>query len=170
MIALYPGAFKPPHRGHFEIVQRLLDGTIKGKLYGLDNYKQAGSNVLDKNFDKVEKVDKVVIFIGGNDRNGINKEQSAAIWEIYKKYIPNIEVITKEGNPMTLARDYAAENKDEQFYAVTGIREKDDLRDLGRISAFKKTPNVKGLSVTSNDSNKIRATNFRKAMLSGNLD
>ena len=170
MIALYPGAFKPPHRGHFEIVQRLLDGTIKGKLYGLDNYKQAGSNVLDKNFDKVEKVDKVVIFIGDNDRNGINKEQSAAIWEIYKKYIPNIEVITKEGNPMTLARDYAAENKDEQFYAVTGIREKDDLRDLGRISAFKKTPNVKGLSVTSNDSNKIRATNFRKAILSGNLD
>ena len=73
MIALYPGAFKPPHRGQFEIVQRLLDGTIKGKLYGLDNYKQAGDNVLDKRFDKIEKVDKVVIFIGGKERKGWSK-------------------------------------------------------------------------------------------------
>jgi hypothetical protein len=170
MIALYPGAFKPPHRGHFEIAQRLLDGSIKGKLYGLDNYKQAGDNVLDKRFDKIEKVDKVVIFIGGNERNGINKEQSATIWNIYKKYLPNIEIVTEEGNPMTLARDYAALHNDEEFYAVAGIREKDDLRDLGRISAFKKTPNVRGLSVTSNDSNNVRATNFRKAILSGNLD
>lgn len=170
MIALYPGAFKPPHRGHFEIAQRLLNGSINGKLYGLDNYKQAGGNVLDKRFDKVEKVDKVVVFIGGNERNGINKEQSAAIWNIYKKYIPNIEIVTEEGNPMTLARNYAALHNNEEFYAVVGIREKDDLKDLGRISAFKKTPNVRGLSVTSNDSNDVRATNFRKAILSGNLD
>ena len=71
---------------------------------------------------------------------------------------------------MTLARNYAALHNNEEFYAVVGIREKDDLKDLGRISAFKKTPNVRGLSVTSNDSNDVRATNFRKAILSGNLD
>ena len=31
--ALYPGAYKPPHRGHFEVVKRLLNGSHKGKVY-----------------------------------------------------------------------------------------------------------------------------------------
>ena len=32
-IALYPGGFKPPHRGHFEVVKQLLNNTHDGKLY-----------------------------------------------------------------------------------------------------------------------------------------
>ena len=32
MIALYPGAFKPPHRGHFEVVKSLLQGNHGGKV------------------------------------------------------------------------------------------------------------------------------------------
>ena len=31
--ALYPGGFKPPHRGHFEVVKKLLSGTHNGKVY-----------------------------------------------------------------------------------------------------------------------------------------
>ena len=68
------------------------------------------------------------------------------------------------------ARDYAANNPNEEFYAVTGVRGEEDFVDLRRISTFKKTPNVKGLAVTSKESREIRATNFRKAILSGNLD
>jgi len=169
MIALYPGAYKPPHKGHFEIVELLLNG-IQGKVYGLDNYKDAGPAVTKKDFDGIFKADKVVIFIGGNERNGINQKQSEAIWNIYKKYLPNVEIIASQKNPMVEARDYAAEYPNEEFFAVTGVRSEEDYIDLRRISTFKKTPNVKGLSVTSKLSSGIRATNFRKAILSGNLD
>ena len=41
-IAIFPGAFKPPHRGHFEVVKKLLT-IYKKTIYicGLDgDYKQ----------------------------------------------------------------------------------------------------------------------------------
>ena len=169
MIALYPGAYKPPHRGHFEIASSLLNG-MQGRVYSIDNYKDAGPSALSKDSDSSIKVDKVVVFIGAGERNGINQSQSEAIWKIYQKYIPNLEIVTSEKNPMLDARDYAANNPNEEFYAVTGVRGEEDFVDLRRISTFKKTPNVKGLAVTSKESREIRATNFRKAILSGNLD
>ena len=169
MIALYPGAYKPPHRGHFEIATSLLSG-MQGRVYSIDDFRDAGPSTLNKDSDSSIKVDKVVVFIGAGERNGINQAQSEAIWKIYQKYIPNLEIITSEKNPMLDARDYAANNPDEEFYAVTGVRGEEDFVDLRRISTFKKTPNVKGLAVTSKESREIRATNFRKAILSGNLD
>ena len=169
MIALYPGAYKPPHSGHFEIASSLLKG-MQGRVYSIDNYKDAGPSALSKDSDTSVKVDKVVVFIGAGERNGITQAQSEAIWKIYQKYIPNLEIVTSVKNPMIEARDYAAANPNEEFYAITGIRGEEDFVDLRRISTFKKTPNVKGLAVTSKDNSKVRATNFRKAILSGNLD
>ena len=169
MIALYPGAYKPPHKGHFEIASGLLKG-IEGRVYSIDDYKDAGPSALSNDSNTSVKVDKVVIFIGAGERNGINQSQSEEIWKIYKKYIPNLEIIISEKNPMLDARDYAANNPNEEFYAVTGVRGEEDFVDLRRISTFKKTPNVKGLAVTSKESKEVRATNFRKAILSGNLD
>ena len=169
MIALYPGAYKPPHRGHFEIASSLLSG-MQGRVYSIDDFKDAGPSTLSNDSDSSIKVDRVIIFIGAGERNGINQAQSEAIWKIYQKYIPNLEIITSEKNPMLDARDFAANNPDEEFYAVTGVRGEEDFVDLRRISTFKKTPNVKGLAVTSKESREIRATNFRKAILSGNLD
>ncbi len=169
MIALYPGAYKPPHRGHFEIASSLLSG-MQGRVYSIDDFKDAGPSTLSNDSDSSIKVDNVIIFIGAGERNGINQAQSEAIWKIYQKYIPTFEIITSEKNPMLDARDVAANNPDEEFYAVTGVRGEEDFVDLRRISTFKKTPNVKGLAVTSKESKEIRATNFRKAILSGNLD
>ena len=37
MIALYPGAYKPPHRGHFNVVKSLLDNSYNGSVYDKDN-------------------------------------------------------------------------------------------------------------------------------------
>ena len=169
MIALYPGAYKPPHSGHFEIASSLLKG-MQGRVYSIDNYKDAGPSALSKDSDTSVKVDKVVVFIGAGERNGITQAQSEAIWKIYQKYISNLEIVTSVKNPMIEARDYAAANPNEEFYAITGIRGEEDFVDLRRISTFKKTPNVKGLAVTSKDNSEVRATNFRKAILSGNLD
>ena len=54
MIALYPGAFKPPHRGHFEVVKSLLNGTHGGKVYDIDSYAEAGIGALKGEQDKVQ--------------------------------------------------------------------------------------------------------------------
>ncbi len=122
MIALYPGAFKPPHRGHFEVVKRLLNGSHGGKVYDIDSYAEAGVSVLQGKGDTLEPINKVLVFIGGGERNGITKEESMAVWEIYAKYLPGLKVMDGEKNPMFAAKDYAKAKSNDNFYAITGIR------------------------------------------------
>ena len=169
--ALYPGAYKPPHKGHFNVAKTLLDGTHQGRLYDIDDYKQAGIASLDGENSQVDRIDKVVVFIGGGIRNGIDQAKAKLIWDMYAKALPGqVEVIAPEGNPMMAAKDYAKANPNEKFYAVTGIRSEDDLIDLRRITTFKNRENVEGLIVPSRSTGSTRATNFRKALLSGELD
>jgi len=168
-IALYPGAYKPPHRGHFEVVKKLLNGSHKGKVYNLSNYKEVGVDALREDDTVVEPIRKVVVFIGGGERNGLTAKEAKAVWDIYAKHLSGVEVIIGEKNPMMAAKEYAKANPDEHFYAVTGIRGEEDLGDLRRISTFKNRPNVEGLLVGGDEGN-TRATDFRKALLSGNLD
>ena len=167
--ALYPGAYKPPHRGHFEVVKKLLNGSHKGKVYNLSNYKEVGIDALREDDTVVEPIRKVVVFIGGGERNGLTAKEAKAVWDIYAKHLPGVEVIIGEKNPMMAAKEYAKANPDEHFYAVTGIRSEEDLGDLRRISSFKNRPNVEGL-IVGGDEGGTRATDFRKALLSGNLD
>lgn len=168
MIALYPGAFKPPHRGHFEVVKRLLNGTHRGEVYDIEDYQNAGLKALSPEESKAQKIDKVIIFIGGAERNGLTANDAKKVWDIYKKHLPNVEVIIGDKNPMFSAKDYAKANPNDSFYAITGVRGEEDFKDLKRITTFVNRPNVVGLAVGGPDAQ--RATNFRKALLSGNLD
>ena len=168
MIALYPGAFKPPHRGHFEVVKRLLNGTHNGEIYDIEDYQDAGLKALSPEESKTKKIDKVIIFIGGAERNGLTAGDAKKVWDIYNKHLPNVEVIIGDKNPMFSAKDYAKANPNDSFYAITGVRGEEDFKDLKRITTFVNRPNVVGLAVGGPDAQ--RATNFRKALLSGNLD
>ena len=170
MIALYPGAFKPPHRGHFEVVKRLLNGNHGGKVYDIDSYAEAGTSVLQGTGDQLDKIEKVLVFIGGGSRNGITKEESIAVWNIYAKYLPGLVVMDGEKNPMFAAKDYAKANESDKFYAITGIRAEEDLPDLKRVTTFKNRENVQGLVIPAGTDSNVRATDFRNAILSGNLD
>ena len=163
-VALYPGAFKPPHRGHFEVVKRLLKGTHSGKPYTLDNYKDIGNDALNE--IKAEPITKVIIFIGGKERNGITPDDSRRIWEIYKKYLKNIEIYSEVPNPMQNASAYAKKRPEQDFYAITGIRSEEDIVDLRRLSSFKNRENVEGLMISGAGSE--RASDLRKYLLSGN--
>ena len=170
MIALYPGAFKPPHRGHFEVVKSLLNGKHGGKVYDIDSYADAGSSALKGEADKLKSINKVLVFIGGGERNGITKEESMAVWKVYAKYLPGLEIKDGEKNPMLAAKDYAKANSQDSFYAITGVRTEEDVNDLKRITTFKNRENVEGLVIPSASGSAVRATDFRKAILSGNLD
>ena len=170
MIALYPGAFKPPHRGHFEVVKRLLKGNHGGHVYSIDNYQDVGTKALSGKEGKVEKINKVIVFPGGGERNGITKGEAIAIWKMYAKYLPGLVVEDGQKNPMFAAKDYAKANGNDKFYAITGVRDKSDFSDLKRITTFKNTPHVEGLMITSTPDANVRASDLRKAALEGNLD
>lgn len=169
-IALYPGAFKPPHKGHFEVVKKLLDGSYNGQVYDIDDYQEKGASVLKQDKTSKPSIDKVVVFPGGGERNGITKEEAHEIWEIYSKYIPGIVIEDGQKNPMFAAKDYAKANPKEEFYAVTGIRGEDDLVDLKRVTTFKNVPNAKGLAISDPSTQDVRATNLRTIALKGSLD
>lgn len=170
MIALYPGAFKPPHRGHFNVVKSLLDGSYNGTVYTKDDYQDKASSLFQGNSNDKPKIDKVIIFIGGGERNGIDKQEATAIWEIYSKHLGSVEIVDGQKNPMFAAKDYARENPNEEFVAVTGIRGEKDFVDLKRVTTFNNVDNVQGLALASKPGSGIRATDFRNNILSGNLD
>ena len=170
MIALYPGAFKPPHRGHFNVVKSLLDGSYNGTIYNKDNYKEKASSLFGINSSQKPKIDKVIILIGGGERNGIDKQEATTIWEVYAKHLGNVEIVDGQKNPMFAAKDYARENSNEEFVAVTGIRGEEDFVDLRRITTFNNVDNVQGLALASAPGSGVRATDFRNSILAGNLD
>ena len=170
MIALYPGAFKPPHRGHFNVVKSLLNGSYNGTVYNKDDAEEKGKALFQaKKVDK-PKINQVVIFVGGSERNGIDKQEAIKIWEVYLEHLPNAIVVDGQKNPMFAAKDYARENPNEEFVAVTGIRALNDLPDLKRVTTFNNVDNVQGLALASAPGAGIRATDFRKNILAGNLD
>jgi hypothetical protein len=73
---LYPGAFKPPTRGHFEAAQYLASQT----------------NII-----------KVYVIISSVEKHGISAKDSLFIWREYLKDDPNpkIEIeLSQEGSPM----------------------------------------------------------------------
>ena len=170
MIALYPGAFKPPHRGHFNVVKSLLDGSYNGTVYDKDNYQDKASSLFKGQSNDKPNIDKVVVFIGGGERNGITKAEATAVWEIYAKHLGNVEIVDGQKNPMFAAKDYARENPNDEFVAVTGIRGEEDFVDLRRVTTFNNVDNVQGLALASKPGSGVRATDFRKSILAGNLD
>lgn len=170
-VVLYPGAFKPPHRGHFELVKALLKGSAQARVYSLDNQQDASDKLLQGKGEKIDPITRVIIYIGSSVRNGIDKDDSKAIWDIYKKYLPgNVDIIVADANPMLAARSHAKNRPTEKFYAVTGFRSSEDFQDLKRISAFKDLDNVQGLVVSGGENSNVRATSFRDAILNGSLD
>jgi hypothetical protein len=170
MIALYPGAYKPPHRGHFNVVKSLLDNSYNGSVYTKDNYKEKGSSLLSGEANKKPSIEKVIVFVGSGERNGITKEESMSIWNIYAKYLGSVEILDGGNNPMFAAKDYAQANPDQDFVSVTGIRGDKDFVDLRRVTTYKNAPNVQGLALAAAPGSGVRATDFRNSILAGNLD
>ena len=98
-IALLPGGFKPPTKGHFNAMKYLLDDADRG-----------------------------VVFIGGKEREGITPEHSEQIWNIYSKYIDkNIEVIHVP-NPVKAVYDFADANLDKTLLVGAGEKDEDVKR------------------------------------------
>jgi cytidyltransferase-like protein len=91
-IALFPGAFKPPHKGHFDVVNQLLD-----------------------------KADEVVILVSPKTREGIDADESVKVWDLYKTLLNgNVEVKLSEESPIREVYNVVKDNPDTNFILAAG--------------------------------------------------
>jgi hypothetical protein len=143
-IALIPGGFKPPTIGHFALVDEVA---------------------------KNPEVSKVIVLIGHKIRDGVTKEESQAIWDIYKKYLPsNVEIqIADNVSPISDVGSLIKNNPDTMYYPVVGIRGEMDLGDLKRFDSMEgKYENFKPIVIRSDEGeNRISGTNTRAALIGG---
>jgi hypothetical protein len=86
VLAVVPGAFKPPHRGHVAMVA-----------------EYAG------------EADEVIVLVSPVEREGITADQSIALWKIYLEELPydNIKVMRSPVNSPVLAAYQFVENPDD---------------------------------------------------------
>jgi phosphopantetheine adenylyltransferase len=143
-IALVPGGFKPPTIGHFALVDEVA---------------------------KNPEVSKVIVLIGHKTRDGVTKEESKTIWDIYKKYLPsNVEIkIADNSSPISDVGSLIKNNPDTMYYPVVGIRGEMDLGDLKRFDSMKgKYENFKPIVIRSEEGeDRISGTNTRAALIGG---
>lgn len=142
IIGLYGGGFKPPHKGHYEVLKKLLG-----------------------------KVDKAIVFIGSGLREGIpiNQDQSEEIWKIYidASGWGNRVELRKVQSPIS-AIYKLIENPELQDYqyriAKSGEGKEEDQKWKYFIKNQAKFPNVKLLTVpvvVDRDSEKLSASDLR---------
>lgn len=110
-IAVLPGGFKPPTRGHFAALENLLQSADKG-----------------------------VVFIGNSPRDGIDQEMSYEIWNIYVPYFSKPVRIEKGISPVTDTYKLTEENKDVNFIVGVGPKKKKSDPPDKRYDSFKKNP------------------------------
>ena len=139
--AIYGGGFKPPTKGHFDLVKTTL-----------------------KDFPEI---DKFIIYVGGGVRDGIGQEQSLEIWGLYKEILGKKVEIIPSSAPIGDILRYAKTHPDDEVYFVIGYREgrQDDIEDISSRTkgVEEKYPNIK-IKVITTTNGDMSGTNARKSI------
>lgn len=169
-VALFPGAFKPPTKGHFLAVKELATNTFKAAKWDQDERGRITPGTL-KSGKADERVDRVQVIISNKPRNGISAKDSLKVWNIYKKYLPNnVDImISPDQDPIRTAIYMVKDNPETTFFSTVYLRTEKDFPDLSRIKTFEKYPNSKGLALKS-DLEGVRATDLRNAVITNSFD
>jgi len=117
--AIYGGGFKPPTKGHF--------------------------NVIEKAAEQNPEIDDIIIYVGGGERDGITQGESIQIWELYKKYLPIKTIVEPVKAPVGDILRYAKEHPEETVLWIIGARENnpEDFTDIAsRTRTIEKYPNL----------------------------
>jgi hypothetical protein len=151
IVGIFGGGFKPPTRGHLEVVEEALV--------------------------KYPEMDKLIILVGSGERDSISQKESLAIWEIYKNYLPNkVEIIpSPQGKPPIGAiYSYAKNHLDKKIYWILGAREgnEGDVKDiLQRTQSLRsgEYSNLETKQITTGG-DPVSGTKARNALLSRNKE
>ena len=127
-IGVFGGGFQPPTKGHFEVVKQALS---------------------------YPNLDEFNIYVGtGGGRSDITQDQSVAIWNIYKNYLPSIVNIIPSSNPITSIYSLAKDEPNAQIKWFLGSREgkEADFADFEKRtkSALGKT-NIEPINIITSD-------------------
>ncbi len=91
-IALYPGKFKPPHAGHFDVAKSLLG-----------------------------KADEIRVIISPVPVDGITPQQSKAVWDLYNSLLGGrLNIVIADVSPVKYVLDTIKNNPSDKFIAVFG--------------------------------------------------
>ena len=123
-IALFPGKFKPPHKGHFSVVKQLLN-----------------------------KADQVVVLISPKIHDGISPDESVAAWELYKDQLVDgdkVELRVSAVTPVKDVYDFVENNPELTVYAAYGKGEESRYKNLSKFPNAKifDAGNFGGLNAT----------------------
>jgi len=123
-IALFPGKFKPPHKGHFSVVKQLLN-----------------------------KADQVVVLISPKIHDGISPDESVAAWELYKDQLVDgdkVEIRVSAVTPVRDVYDFVENNPELIVYAAYGKGEESRYKNLSKFPNAKifDAGNFGGLNAT----------------------
>lgn len=102
---IIPGGYKPPHAGHYNMAIWLATNT---------------------------DADKIIIKIGSKARDGVTREESIKLWDLYKDSDPNpaskkLEILPSENpSPVTDAYEFIDKIAPEGSLVYLGLGEKDE--------------------------------------------
>ena len=78
--ALFPGKFKPPHGGHFNVAKSVLENP---------------------------GVDKLIVFVSPKVHEGITPQQAVDVWNIYRNYLPgDVDIRIADITPVRSVYEY----------------------------------------------------------------
>jgi cytidyltransferase-like protein len=141
IIGIYGGGFKPPTKGHFEVVQQAL-----------------------KQFPEM---DELIIYVGSGERDKVDQAESVLVWNIYKKYLPSKVSVESVKAPIGDILRYAKDHPEEKIYFILGAREGNEGDAADNEARTKnigeKYPNIEVKIITTPNMG-ISGTNARKAL------
>lgn len=141
---IYPGSFKPPHKGHFDVVR----------------------NLASRNYIK-----EVYVVISEKERDGITAQQSLKVWEIFLKAnpIPKVSIeISPYRSPVHYAYKFIEARPDEKVFYVAGGKE--SVHDKDYFISLQKRFGDKVLTITLAEELDISASYVRTVLKSGNYE
>ena len=119
-IGVFGGGFKPPTKGHMQVIKQAIDEN--------------------------PEMDEVIIYVGKGERDGVTQEDSVKVWNIYQRYLPfNVKVIPSTKPPIQAIYNLAKENPEDEVLWIIGARDgsEDDFTDIAqRTKSMSKYPNL----------------------------
>tara|TARA_B100000579_G_scaffold170101_1_gene138569 strand:+ start:961 stop:4059 length:3099 start_codon:yes stop_codon:yes gene_type:complete len=117
-IALLPGGFKPPHAGHYNMAKWLAANT---------------------------DADTVLVKVGAKEREGITREMSLKLWNLYTQKDNNIKIKASESpSPVRDVYDFIEQEAPEGSTVYLGMGEKDiEDKRFANIGKFAEPKGIK---------------------------
>ena len=142
VIAAYGGGFKPPTKGHFQVIEDALA--------------------------KYPEIDEFIIYVGSGTRDGISQLESILVWEVYKNHLPMKVKIEPSKSPIGDIIRLGKNNPQDTVYFIIGSREGNEGDQKDYESRTKnieeKYPNME-IKLITTPQGEISGTKARKALL-----